>query len=93
MICESLYSELIDALQKSDYDLETKWQLLDLAINTLKKSSSDLKESHSAKIYALVLPLLSASDTTPAQQKSAKEFLHHCTNCVSKYLFFCQKLT
>ena len=80
-VCESLYGGLIGTLKTSDYNLERKWQLLNIAQGILENSPFELKESHLTQIHALVLPLLSASNTTAAHWKSVKEFLHCCTNC------------
>lgn len=79
-VCESLYKRLLVTLQDSEYDLDKKWRLLDLAVEILKKSPFELKDFHSAKIRALVLRLSNGDDTTAALQKLAKAFLAQCTN-------------
>ncbi len=77
------------ALGNAEYGLEKSFQLLALVTSPiLQKSSSDVKVSYSRRIHDLVLSLLAESDITVAQQKSAKEFLHRCTNCSLKYPHF-----
>ena len=80
-MCESLYRELINALQSSNDDLEMKWRLLTGTGEILEISTLDLR-AHSAKICALILSLLPTIDTTVAHWKSVKEFLDRFPNGV-----------
>ncbi len=81
-MCESLYGELVKALENSG--LERQCQLLGHASGILRRSPYDLKKSHSATIRACVQKISADHNITAENLKKARAFFSQCTDCKYK---------